>query len=171
MPMWFVLTQVKNGDSPSSTDTLTLADGRRHGPCSNPSSEQTLSHGFVLETTIRSLTKVHHVAMSTSNHFVSHPFPHLSASPTTYLPPLGLADHIPADHIWPCWKATCTLERKHQCLERGPQLHETEILKTHRDINCWLDVEMRSRRKTTTLWRGLFLIHFDPYYCCSTSGY
>ena len=32
-------------------------------------------------------TKVHHVAMSTSNHFVSHPFPHLSASPTTYLPP------------------------------------------------------------------------------------
>lgn len=87
MPMWFVLTQVKNGDSPSSTDTLTLADGRRHGPCSNPSSEQTLSHGFVLETTIRSLTKVHHVAMSTSNHFVSHPFPHLSASPTTYLPP------------------------------------------------------------------------------------
>ena len=58
MPMWFVLIQIKNGDSPGTTDNLTLADGRRHGPYSNPSFGQTLSHDFVLETTMRSLANM-----------------------------------------------------------------------------------------------------------------
>ena len=41
------------GDSPASMDTPTLAKGRKLGLCLNPLANQTTSHGFVLETTMK----------------------------------------------------------------------------------------------------------------------